>query len=62
MLSKISRRRFVGNTAVVYLCPLIPRLVGAAWGAAVTLREQVWPLLTVSGRAETQATRFPSNA
>jgi len=33
MLSKISRRRFVGNAAVVSLCSLIPRIVGAATAA-----------------------------
>src|SRR5689334_13118423 len=33
MLSKISRRRFVGNTAAVSFYSLIPRLVGAASGA-----------------------------
>lgn len=40
MLSKISRRRFVGNTAAVSLCSLIPRFVGAASGATrkITLR------------------------
>ena len=40
MLSKISRRRFVGNTAAVSFCSLIPRLVGVASGATrkVTVR------------------------
>ena len=33
MLSKISRRRFVGNAAAVSLCSLIPRIGGAATGA-----------------------------
>src|ERR1700740_1784849 len=33
MLSKISRRRFVGNTAAASLCSLIPRLVGGDTGA-----------------------------
>src|SRR5215470_7426814 len=30
MLSKISRRRFVGNAAAVSLCSLLPRISGAA--------------------------------
>src|SRR5437773_2542772 len=40
MLSKISRRRFVGNTAAVSLCSLIPRFIGAAAGATrkITVR------------------------
>ena len=33
MLSRISRRRFVGNAAVVSLASLIPRFVGAAASA-----------------------------
>ena len=40
MLSKISRRRFVGNTAAVSLCSLMPRLAGAASSATrkITVR------------------------
>src|SRR5205823_8528316 len=40
MLSKISRRKFVGNTAAVSLCSLMPRLVGAVSGATrkITVR------------------------
>ena len=34
MLSKMSRRRFVGNAAAASFCSLIPRLAGAAAGAS----------------------------
>ena len=42
MLSKISRRRFVGNTAALSLCSLIPRFVGTASGATrkITVRAE----------------------
>lgn len=43
MLSKISRRRFVGNTAAASLCSLIPRWVGASTNAVrkITVRADV---------------------